>query len=168
MNTTIKLSALLLAFVSTAFVSAFSSSATVIPEGAYGVVTAETMTQGELLWLKGRVGDAAYIVRLEDGNTCTMTLPVAIGSIADDSDSSIGVETTKGFTIAIMTEKLSNALLQGERINSKDWQFDSTLHSSKTDGVVISGISGKEGFVLNSRRRWISWMTGENYPSDCL
>ncbi len=67
-----------------------------------------------------------------------------------------------------MTEKLSNALLQGERINSKDWQFDSTLHSSKTDGVVISGISGKEGFVLNSRRRWISWMTGENYPSDCL
>ncbi len=100
MNTTIKLSALLLAFVSTAFVSTFSSSATVIPEGAYGVVTAETMTQGELLWLKGRVGDAAYIVRLEDGNTCTMTLPVAIGSIADDSDSSIGVETTKGFTIA--------------------------------------------------------------------
>ncbi|MFP8967934.1 hypothetical protein ACKC9G_15245 [Pokkaliibacter sp. CJK22405] len=140
-------------------------SATNLPAGALGILSIDSMTQGQMLWLKGRVGEASYQYRGPDNRQCTLNVPVAVGRIAD---ADVGVSTVPGLQILVLSAQLSQALLAGERIKSDDWHFSRAQGGDNVDGLILQGIAPDEGFVLNSRRRWISWLRGDNRTPVCL
>lgn len=148
-----------------AFISVFSYASTVSPSGAFGILTVDNMTQGQLLWLKGRVGEASYTFTRQDERTCIVKVPVAVGSI---SEPDLGISETKGLTIVVVSQQLNDALMQGERINSEDWRFTTLEDDDNVDGLIASGISLREGFILNSKRRWGSWFMGNKQSPVCL
>jgi hypothetical protein len=55
----------------------------------------------------------------------------------------------------------------GERINSNEWQFVALAERRAADGYIVKGIAADEGFVLNSKRRWISWLLDEAPMQHC-
>lgn len=48
------------------FISTFSGAITLSSADTFGILTIDTMTQGQLLWLNGRVGEANYIFTRQD------------------------------------------------------------------------------------------------------
>ncbi|MBG0758543.1 hypothetical protein BOO22_03865 [Vibrio cidicii] len=140
-----------------------------LPQGALGVVSVGKMNQGELIWLRGRVGDGRYTHMNEQGQHCTLSVPVAVGQIGD---SGLGIEEAAGLSIIVMSDKLNHALLSGERILSDQWQFvflprKGAAKLPQADGYIVQGIEAKESFVLNSKRRWVSWLTGDSRLLRC-
>ncbi|KYN26393.1 hypothetical protein AUQ44_15280 [Vibrio cidicii] len=140
-----------------------------LPQGALGVVSVGKMNQGELIWLRGRVGDGRYTHMNEQGQHCTLSVPVAVGQIGD---SGLGIEETAGLSIIVMSDKLNHALLSGERILSDQWQIvfwprKGAAKLPQADGYIVQGIEAKESFVLNSKRRWVSWLTGDSRLLRC-
>ncbi|KGK19859.1 hypothetical protein [Vibrio navarrensis] len=139
------------------------------PQGAFGVVSVGKMNQGELIWLRGRVGDGRYTHVNKQGQHCTLSVPVAVGQVID---SGLGIEEAAGLSIIVMSDKLNHALLSGERIISDQWQFvfwprDGAEEILQVDGYIVQGIEAKESFVLNSKRRWVSWLTGDSRLLRC-
>ncbi|MBE3664875.1 hypothetical protein BOO35_07055 [Vibrio navarrensis] len=139
------------------------------PQGAFGVVSVGKMNQGELIWLRGRVGDGRYTHVNKQGQHCTLSVPVAVGQVID---SGLGIEEAAGLSIIVMSDKLNHALLSGERIISDQWQFvfwprDGAEEIPQVDGYIVQGIEAKESFVLNSKRRWVSWLTGDSRLLRC-
>ncbi|CAK4068425.1 hypothetical protein [Vibrio sp. 16] len=135
-----------------------------IPNDAIGVLTVESTTQGELLWIKGRVGSGQYISIDQQGRHCSLEVPVAIGEVGD---ADIGIEWAKGLTMIITSQALSDALNQGKRVNSADWRISYVTEARQADARVVSGITADEGFILNSRRRWISWLLDDRPAPIC-
>ena len=144
-----------------AFISNYSYAS---PSEIFGMLTIDKMTQGQLLGLKGRVGEANYTFTSENKETCVLKISVAVGSI---STPDIGINETEGFTIAVVSQQLNDALIEGKRINSRDWHFTTKESDEKVDGLIVNGIKFKEGFILNSKRRWISWLTGNKHSEIC-
>ncbi|EOU2461806.1 hypothetical protein ACNTOD_000695 [Vibrio navarrensis] len=139
------------------------------PQGAFGVVSVGKMNQGELIWLRGRVGDGRYTHVNKQGQHCTLSVPVAVGQVID---SGLGIEEAAGLSIIVMSDKLNHALLSGERIISDQWQFvfwprDGAEEIPQVDGYIVQGIEAEESFVLNSKRRWVSWLTGDSRLLRC-
>ncbi|EMQ2877933.1 hypothetical protein V9N52_003228 [Vibrio navarrensis] len=139
------------------------------PQGAFGVVSVGKMNQGELFWLRGRVGDGRYTHVNKQGQHCTLSVPVAVGQV---TDSGLGIEEAAGLSIIVMSDKLNHALLSGERIISDQWQFvfwprEGAEEIPQVDGYIVQGIEVKESFVLNSKRRWVSWLTGDSRLLRC-
>ena len=62
---------------------------------------------------------------------------------------------------------LSDALIKGERINSNEWHFAGMAGQLSADGYIVKGIEADEGFVLNSKRRWISWLLDDKPALNC-
>ncbi|MBE3667622.1 hypothetical protein BOO24_06615 [Vibrio navarrensis] len=140
-----------------------------LPQGAFGVVSVGKMNQGELIWLRGRVGDGRYTHVDEHGRHCTLSVPVAVGQV---TDSGLGIEEAAGLSIIVMSDKLNHALLSGERILSDQWRFvfwprEEAAKLPQADGYIVQGIEAKESFVLNSKRRWVSWLTGDSRLLRC-
>lgn len=140
-----------------------------LPQGALGVVSVGKMNQGELIWLRGRIGDGRYTHTNEQGQHCTLSVPVAVGQV---TDSGLGIEEAAGLSIIVMSDKLNHALLSGERILSDQWQFvfwprKGAEEILQVDGYIVQGIDAKESFVLNSKRRWVSWLTGDSRLLRC-
>nr|AIW55706.1 hypothetical protein [Vibrio cholerae] len=88
-----------------------------LPDQTIGLLTITKMTQGQLLWLKGRVGEGKYQAKNAQGQECSIEVPVAIGSF---SQANIGIHSTQGLMIAITNPRLSEAILEGQRIHSDD------------------------------------------------
>jgi hypothetical protein len=137
-----------------------------------GFLVVNQMTEGQLLHLKGRVGQGRYSGTDHQERPCSIDLPVAIGSTVDTG---IGIHSTDGLKIVVVSQKLNDAIFNRERIVSSDWVFvgyseDESKHSKNSDGVdgyIIHGISREEGFVINGRRKWISWFLGEIPSLEC-
>ncbi|MEZ8724348.1 hypothetical protein AB6D66_25100 [Vibrio pomeroyi] len=146
------------------FVSTSSWAETISPTGGFGTLSVDNMTQGQLLWLNGRIGDAIYSFTLQDGKECTLKVPVAVGRI---SEPDFGISETEGLAIVVMSQRLNDALLQGKRINSEEWRFTTKTYDENIDGLIINGISFEEGFVLNSKRKWISWFLRDEQNVVC-
>ncbi|OOI04119.1 hypothetical protein BIW16_07975 [Vibrio sp. OULL4] len=132
--------------------------------GSFGTLSVDSMTQGQLLWLNGRVGDATYSFTRHDGKACTLKVPVAVGRI---TESGLGISETKGLAIVIVSQRLNDALLQGKRIISKEWHFTTKAYDENIDGLITNGVGPKEGFVLNSKRKWISWLLRDEQNVVC-
>lgn len=160
MNKILRLSLILSVLIST-----LSYASTASLSDSFGILTVNKMTQGQFFWLKGRVGEASYTFTRQDTKTCTLNVAVAVGSI---SKSNLSISETKGLTIVIVNQKLNNALIQGERIKSQDWFLTTQKYNDKIDGVIINGITPKEGFILNSKRRWLSWFMGNKNNPICI
>lgn len=107
------------------------------PEDAIGVLEVNDMTSGQLLWLRGRVGEGSYTWVDQTGNHCTMKIPVAIGRIAD---SGLSIGSAGGMRMIVMSKDLNEALVQGERVNSKEWRF-TEFGEGEADGWIVDGIS---------------------------
>jgi hypothetical protein len=118
------------------------------------------MYQGNLLWLSGRVGEANYTYFNDNAQTCTLILPMVIGNSAG---SGIGITETIGLTIKVVSQQLNDAIINGDRVFDTDWHF-SVGKNGDYDGIIISGIQEGENFILNSRRKWISWLSGKDEP----
>lgn len=159
MRKTIALIGLLLATVSW-----FGFAADKPEPAGFGTLTVESMTQGQLLWLKGRVAEASYTFTDQNRASCKVKIPVAIGGM---SEPDIGISNTPGLTIVVLSQQLNDALIQGKPISSEDWRFTTQLNS-EGDGLIVSGIKPNEHFVLNSRKRWISWFMSEKPVATCL
>ena len=129
-----------------------------------GVITVSKMTQGQLLWLKGRVGEGIYRFT-RNHQQCELLIPVAVGS---RDGNSIGISDTEGLSIAVTSDKLNQALQSGERVLSSNWQFAYGAQSHQVDGVVLNGVNKSETFVLNSRQRWVSWLLDGRAQVRCL
>ncbi|WED27610.1 hypothetical protein L3V77_05075 [Vibrio sp. DW001] len=136
-----------------------------LPEGTMGILTVENMTEGQLFWMKGRVGEGKYTSVDAQNRHCSMTVPIAIGGFADTR---LGVHSVQGLTIAITNQELSDALMSGQRIHSEDWVIRAAMEAEPADGYIISGIETTEQFILNSRRRWISWLLDDTPRLTCL
>lgn len=146
------------------FVSTSSWAETISPTGGFGILSVDNMTQGQLLWLNGRVGDATYSFTRQDGKACTLKVPVAVGRI---SEPGLGISETKGLAIVIVSQRLNDALLQGKRIISKEWHFTTKAYDENIDGLITNGVGPEEGFVLNSKRKWISWLLRDEQNVVC-
>ncbi|WP_342608896.1 hypothetical protein [Vibrio tritonius] len=122
------------------------------------------MTQGQLLWLKGRVGEGIYRFT-RNHQQCERLIPVVVGS---QDGNSIGISDTEGLSIAVTSDKLNQALQSGERVLSSNWQFAYGVQSHQVDGVVLNGVNKSETFILNSRQRWVWWLLDGSVQVRCL
>lgn len=129
-----------------------------------GILEVNDMTSGQLFWLRGRVGEGSYTWVDQNGSHCTMKIPVAVGQRVK---SGLGVGSAKGMKLVIFNQALNEALIQGERIKSQDWQFGEYGQDDDVDGWIIDGVSPQEAFILNSKKRWISWLLGETQYRAC-
>ncbi|MFC1234996.1 hypothetical protein [Vibrio sp. F74] len=136
-----------------------------LPEGTMGILTVKNMTEGQLLWMKGRVGEGKYTSVDAQNRHCSITVPIAIGGF---TDTRLGVHSVQGLTIAIINQELSDALMSGQRIHSEDWIIKAAMGAGPIDGYIISGLEPTEQFILNSRRRWISWLLDDSPRLTCL
>ncbi|MCV3284763.1 hypothetical protein [Aeromonas veronii] len=68
---------------------------------------------------------------------------------------------------AVDQQRLDVALSKGERVNSRDFIFSREAADPEADGHIVSGIAADEGFVLNSRRRWIAWLLEDKPALRC-
>ncbi|ONG01477.1 hypothetical protein BWQ95_23280, partial [Aeromonas hydrophila] len=107
------------------------------------------------LWMQGRVGEGTYTTTDAEGRHCAIRVPVAVGKVASCG---LGIDSAAGLAIVVMTPRLDVALSKGERVNSSDFIFSREAADPAADGYIVSGIAADEGFVLNSRRRWIAWL----------
>lgn len=135
-----------------------------LPQGALGLLQVASLTRGELLWMQGRVGEGIYTTVDKEGRHCSIRMPVAVGKVAR---SGVGVEASDGLTIIVMTAALNDALLKGERVAHDAFRFAFGTGESAADGVIVNGIAADEGFVLNARRRWISWLLDNKPEPSC-
>jgi uncharacterized membrane protein YhaH (DUF805 family) len=133
-----------------------------------GLLTVGSMTEGQLLTMRGRVGEGHYEGVNRSGKTCAIDLPVVVGS---QGLTDVGVQRTSGLKIAVMSKKLNDAILDGERIISSDWLFRDMAFAASpdetVDGYVLYGISSNEGFALNARKKWVSWLVGQQPITLC-
>lgn len=134
------------------------------PKGTQGILSVEHLTQGKLLWLQGRVGEGSYTRVDGEGRHCTIRVPVVVGRVANTG---LGIDAVEGLSIIVMNKQLSEALIKGERINSNEWQFVALAERRAADGYIVKGIAADEGFVLNSKRRWTSWLLDETPMQHC-
>ncbi|EGR0393243.1 hypothetical protein OC506_09180 [Vibrio vulnificus] len=139
------------------------------PSGAKGILSVEKMTEGQFFWLRGRVGEGRYTRFDELGRHCSYEIPVVAGAMAD---AGFSVNTVSGMFVIVMSQRLNDALLAGERISSTNWRFSvssNELSSSEQgiDGYIVEGASPDEYFILNSKRRWISWLSGDKRSETC-
>lgn len=152
-----------------ALMSAFATAQTTktenLPEGTMGILTVKSMTEGQLFWLKGRVGQGVYTRVDEQNRHCSIEVPIAIGGF---SKIQLAIHSVQGLMIAITSRELSDSLMSGQRINSDDWVFRSAIENQPADGYIISGIEPTEQFILNSRRRWVSWLLDDTSKLICL
>ncbi|MCA3901387.1 hypothetical protein JKP31_08745 [Vibrio vulnificus] len=139
------------------------------PSGAKGILSVEKMTEGQFFWLRGRVGEGRYTRFDEFGRHCSYQIPVVAGAMAD---AGFSVNTVSGMFVIVMSQRLNDALLAGERISSAHWRFvvlPNELSSSEQvmDGYIVEGVLPDEHFILNSKRRWISWLGGDKRSETC-
>ncbi|HAS6187251.1 hypothetical protein [Vibrio vulnificus] len=139
------------------------------PSGAKGILSVEKMTEGQFFWLRGRVGEGRYTRFDEFGRHCSYQIPVVAGAMAD---AGFSVNTVSGMFVIVMSQRLNDALLAGERISSAHWRFvvlPNELSSSEQvmDGYIVEGVLPDEHFILNSKRRWISWLAGDKRSETC-
>ncbi|HFQ5431514.1 TPA: hypothetical protein ACGVBV_001934 [Vibrio vulnificus] len=139
------------------------------PSGAKGILSVEKMTEGQFFWLRGRVGEGRYTRFDEFGRHCSYQIPVVAGAMAD---AGFSVNTVSGMFVIVMSQRLNDALLAGERISSAHWRFvvlPNELSSSEKvmDGYIVEGVLPDEHFILNSKRRWISWLAGDKRSETC-
>lgn len=153
---------LLMYFVAT--LAAATSNPHSLPTGAIGLLQVDRLTQGELLWMQGRVGEGVYTTLNPAGQHCAIKVPVAVGRV---EKSGVGIASVSGLSIIVMNPQLSAALISGERVRSDEWSFAWGVSQRAADGYVIGGIGEHEGFVLNSKRRWISWFLQEKPALQC-
>jgi len=113
------------------------------PKGALGILSVERLTQG---------------------SHCTVKVPVVVGRVANTG---LGIDSVTGLSIIVMNQQLSDALIKGERINSNEWHFTGMAEQLSADGYIVKGIEADEGFVLNSKRRWISWLLDDKPALNC-
>lgn len=139
------------------------------PSGAKGILSVEKMTEGQFFWLRGRIGEGRYTRFDEFGRHCSYQIPVVAGAMAD---AGFSVNTVSGMFVIVMSQRLNDALLAGERISSAHWRFvvlPNELSSSEQvmDGYIVEGVLPDEHFILNSKRRWISWLAGDKRSETC-
>ncbi|HAS6052437.1 hypothetical protein ABRZ58_09185 [Vibrio vulnificus] len=139
------------------------------PSGAKGILSVEKMTEGQFFWLRGRVGEGRYTRFDEFGRHCSYQIPIVAGAMAD---AGFSVNTVSGMFVIVMSQRLNDALLAGERISSAHWRFvvlPNELSSSEQvmDGYIVEGVLPDEHFILNSKRRWISWLAGDKRSETC-
>ncbi|WP_070964432.1 hypothetical protein [Vibrio sonorensis] len=139
----------------------------VVSTDNFGVLKANEMTQGELLWMEGRVGNATYQFQRSKGEICELKVPVAIGRF---TRAGLGFSDAQGVMVKVVSERLHQALLKGERVTNRDWKI-SIMSGESTDlpndGYIVSGIEQEEGFVFNSRRKWVSWLLDDEPTTLC-
>ena len=131
-------------------------------EAVVGTLTVDNMTEGQLLWMKGKVGEGIYTGFNKQGRQCSIKVPVVIGGF---SATRIGIYSSDGFEIVITNQALSEALFSGKPIKNTDWVF---TDNAPSDGYILSGIEPTEQFILNSRNRWVSWLLDEKVIATCL
>ncbi|HAS6220209.1 TPA: hypothetical protein I7183_12135 [Vibrio vulnificus] len=139
------------------------------PSGAKGILSVEKMTEGQFFGLRGRVGEGRYTRFDEFGRHCSYQIPIVAGAMAD---AGFSVNTVSGMFVIVMSQRLNDALLAGERISSAHWRFvvlPNELSSSEQvmDGYIVEGVLPDEHFILNSKRRWISWLAGDKRSETC-
>lgn len=128
----------------------------------FGELSVVSMTQGQLFHLNGRVGEALYQLKKEEQD-CQLKVPVVVGSFGGTS---VGISQTEGFSLQVTSRKLHDALLSGERIVSSDWHFSYQWREG-VDAIINRGILEQETFVLNSKRRWLSWVMEDQRRLRC-
>lgn len=153
---------LTMVLIMTPFTSVQSKEMDHLSGAVIGTLTVDNMTEGQLMWMKGKVGEGKYSGLDQQGRHCTINVPVVIGGF---SEAQLGIRPSKGIKIAITSNELNYALLSGRPINNTDWTFKTTPPS---DGYIISGIEPSEQFILNSRKRWISWFLDEKVTPSCV
>jgi hypothetical protein len=131
-------------------------------ESIIGTLTVNNMTEGQLLWMKGKVGEGIYTGINKQGHQCSIKVPVVIGGF---SDTLVDNQSSNGFEIVITNQALSEALLSGKPIKNTDWIF---REKTPSDGYIVNGIAPTEQFILNSRSRWVSWFLDEKVTVTCL
>ena len=135
------------------------------PKKVLGTLSVHSMTQGALFFMAGRVGEAIYQYQSPLQETCALVVPVVVGSRVNTS---VGVAEVAGFSLQVYSEELHSSLISGQRIMRQDWHFSYDPLAINKDGVITEGIEREEVFILNSKRRWVSWITGYDEPENCL
>ncbi len=139
-----------------------------LPHGVKGVIYSETMTEGTLFWLHGKVGEGIYVSRDRQGELCSLPIPIVAGSM---NGSGVGISSAKPLHMLVLNTQLDDDIKAGKRIESSAFKVryanDGSTDDESDDIVVLEGLSSDDGFILNSRRRWISWLLNEPLDHSC-
>ncbi|MZI95568.1 hypothetical protein F9817_20520 [Vibrio sp. CAIM 722] len=119
-----------------------------------GIVKASSMVEGEFFWIKGKVGEGRYYFTNPDGQQCSITVALVVGSKAE---ASIGIHSGTNIVIDVLNEQLSQDIQQGQPITSEAWQIGTTQNIEHADAIIKTGLNPEDGFIINSRPRWRSW-----------
>lgn len=137
-----------------------------IPVGAKGLVVIESVRNGNLLRMRGWVGEGKYFTLNQLGQRCIIDSIEFIAGSFTDTDISI-VEAAP-VTIAVYGDKVAKRLFADEQVNSQDYQIGYADERQGAEMQVINGVVPAMTFILNPKRKWASWFREEGKPSVCM
>lgn len=122
-----------------------------IPEGALGVVHINRPREMTLLQLRGMAGSGSALVRLE-GRCLSIPLRFVAG---DFGGQTIAARRAPPIRIAIRSQDVLAALLEGEDIVSDLYRVSHVMGDPTADLVLLEGLSEDHGFIINPGRSLI-------------
>ena len=137
-----------------------------IPVGAKGLVVIESVSNGNLLRMRGWVGEGKYLTFNQFGQRCAIDSIEFIAGSFTNTDISI-VEAAP-VTIAVYGDNISKRLFADEQINSQDYQIAYAGEQQAAEMKVISGVVPTMTFILNPKRKWASWFREESKARVCM
>jgi hypothetical protein len=118
-----------------------------IPMGARGVVYVETPRQASLFNLRGAAGRGVILIRDAENEGCLL---IAVRLVAGDfGGDSIQTKTAAPIRLALRSERVVEVLARGDDVVSDMFQVTAEQDDPQADILILSGLTGTEGFVLN-------------------
>jgi hypothetical protein len=118
-----------------------------IPMGARGVVYVETPRQASLFNLRGAAGRGVILIRDAENEGCLL---IAVRLVASDfGGDSIQTKTAAPIRLALRSERVVEVLARGDDVVSDMFQVTAEQDDPQADILILSGLTGTEGFVLN-------------------
>ena len=118
-----------------------------IPVGARGVAYVNSLRRAALFNLRGAAGRGVIVIR-DDGTEGCLLIAVRLvaGDIGGDS---IRTKTAEPVRLALRSERVVEALARGDDVVSDMFRVTAEQDDPEADIVILSGLTGTEGFVLN-------------------
>lgn len=136
-----------------------------LPDNVEGVVWIPQVTEGRLVYLHGIAGEGIYLSRDQQGQLC---LVPSLHLIAGNFESGgIAVTQTGPVKLAVYSHSVSTALQKGEQVSSEYLRLSLHSRDEGADVAIEQGMSGQLHFILNPRRKWTSWLRGDQPQARC-
>lgn len=139
-----------------ASISASITTDTALPPGVLGLVQVSRPREMTMLQLRGMAGSGSALLRLDDG-CISIPLRFVAGDFGGDSFSA---RRAAPIRIAIQSQDVLDALLEGDDVISDMVEVSTVLGAPGADLVLLGGLTAQHGFVINPGRSLVDDIFG--------